>query len=428
VAAALIAAAVGVASRTAVHADPLDEFGFGSRGTAMAGALTAEARGAAAAHYNPAGTALARHPGVLLGYGLGAMGLELNGADARVLDARGGSFGLALPARVGEITTAFGFALYIPDQFLARIQLVPASEPHFVLLDNDPHRMVVEPSLSLRIGDVLALGAGVSIFTDAAGNGVTFDVGVVAGEKVGESALDVELPLRFAPHVGALYTPHERLRVGATYRGELGLDLALDILANVDVANVVTGDALVSVRAANYFTPRRVSVGVALEPLAELTLSAEAQWQDYSSHPGAVTDLRVLVNLDTAPPLVGGALPAAEFEDTITARVGAEWRLGGDRTRYAIRTGYAYIPTPVSEQTGLTSLADNDRHVMCAGLGVVLADWAPILTRPIGLHLGAQWHQLARQLTQKDPERYPGDAFSSAGRIVYLGSSLEVAF
>ena len=55
------------------------------------------------------------------------------------------------------------------------------------------------------------------------------------------------------------------MRGGITYRGALALDLALDILANVQIAGVVTGDALVSLRASTYFTPARVTGGLAVE-------------------------------------------------------------------------------------------------------------------------------------------------------------------
>src|SRR6185503_5992433 len=72
----------------------------------------------------------------------------------------------------------------------------------------------------------------------------------------------IELPVRAAPIVGIWAKPHPRVRAAATYRGELSLDLRLDILANVQVAGVVTGDALVSIRAANYYTPARATGGV----------------------------------------------------------------------------------------------------------------------------------------------------------------------
>lgn len=410
-------------------ADALDEFGFGARSAGMAGAFAAVGTGAEATHTNPAGVALAEHPEVMVGYGYGTLNLELSGRDAQVLDAHGSSVGIAFPVPLGRgVVAAFGLGLYLPDQFIARIQLVPPTEPHFILLDNDPHRIVLEPVVSLAIGERLAIGAGASLLADARGNGVTFNVGVVSGEKVGEAAADVELPVRAAPLVGVLFAPVPQVRAGAAYRGELSLDLALDILANVDVAGVVTGDALVSVRATNYYSPHRVTGGAAVDVTADLTLSGELTWAGWSGYPSGLADLRAIVALDITPPLARTETPPADFEDTLSGRVGAEARFGGPRTRYAVRGGYGYLPSPVPEQTGLTSFADNDRHVLALGAGVTLADWQPYLVRPIELGLAVQWQHLAHRLTLKDTETLPAEAFSSGGNILYVGTSMKVAF
>src|SRR6185437_12583620 len=164
-------------------------------------------------------------------------------------------------------------------QFLARIHLVPPTEPHFALLDNDVHRVVVEPVAAAAYRGKIAFGAGASILADAASRQIVFDVGVVAGQKLGEAALDIELPVRAAPLVGIWGKPHDRVRLAATYRGELSLDLRLDILANVQVA----GDALVSIRAANYFTPARATASAAVDVADDLTVAADVSYQRWSA-------------------------------------------------------------------------------------------------------------------------------------------------
>lgn len=409
-------------------ADPLDEFGTGSRIAGMGGAGSATGAGAEAVHLNPAGVSRAEYPEVLLGYGYGAMRLGLDGHDADVLDARGTSMGLAIPLPLGRLRPAFGVALYLPDQFIARIRLVPPTEPHFIRLDNDPHRVVIEPVLALGIGEQLSIGAGATLLGAARADGITFDVGVVAGEKVGESALDASLPIRAAPLAGILYAPHPRVRTALSYRGQLSLDVAIDILANVDVADVVAGDALVSIRASNYFTPQRVSAGVAVDPLADLTLSADVAWHDWSAYPAGVADLRVLVALDVTPPLVQTDVPPAGFHDVVELRAGAEYRAVDRRTHWALRGGLAWLPTPVPDQVGLTSFADNDRLLASLGGGITLADWSPFLTRPVDLDLALQWQHLSSRVTVKDATDFPGEPFSSAGNIFHLGGSMKVRF
>jgi hypothetical protein len=400
--AGLAVAVVAIISSTA-SADPLDEFGAGSRAAGMGGSYVASAEGADAAHHNPAGLALATNPSLLLGYGYGAMQLSINGRDADVLNAHGATIGAALPLKLSDdITVAAGLGLYLPDQFIARVQLIPPTEPHFILLDNDPHRLVIEPVVAIKLGRYAALGAGVSMLGDARGDGITFNVGVIA--------------------------PTPRVRAGFMYRGELSLDLALDIVSNVDVAGVVTGDVLVSIRASNYFTPQRATGGLAVDVLPDLTLSGQLSWVNWEAYPSGVADLSVLLSLDLSPPLVQTDQPPAGFTDTYEARFGAEYRFGGPRTKFAARSGYAYLPTPVPNQVGLTSFADNDRHVVALGFGVTLADYAPLLTRPIDLSLGLQWHHLQKRMTVKDAMQFPGEAFSSAGDLFHIGTSMKVDF
>lgn len=409
-------------------ADPLDTFGFGARSSGMAGATTADSTGAAAAHVNPAAVALAPHPELTLGWGYGRMALDIDGRDAQVLDARGTDVGIAIPVRHGEIWTAFGLALHLPDQFIARIQLVPATEPHFALLDNDVHRIVVEPVFAIRPTRWLAIGGGVSLLADAAGNGIRFDVGVEGGEKVGESALDVSLPTRITPLLGVLVKPHPRVRIGASYRGALDLSLKLAILADVDVAGVVSGDVLIDVRALNYYTPRRVTGGVAVDVTEELTLTADLSWLEWSAFDAGVPDVRVLLTLGISPPLVDTMFPRQPFEDILVPRAGVEWTVPAGRTDLAFRAGWALEPSPVPAQTGLTSFADNDRHVFAVGAGITFRAFQPILTRPISIDLGLQWHHLRDKLTIKDQEMFPGEAFSSGGDIVRGGVTTSVYF
>ncbi len=418
--------AIGSVAPVAAVADPLDQFGFGSAAGGAAGARTATATGAEAAHHNPAGIALAVEPAVMVGWGYGAMRLQLDGRPADVLDAHGTTLGLAVPVQLTDtVRVGAGLALYLPDPFLARVSLLPLTEPSFVLLANDAHRVVVEPVAGLAYADKLGIGIGASILADARSRQLVFDVGVVGGEKVGEAALDVDLPLRAAPLLGLWLRPHPRVRAGLTWRGELSLDLALDIRANVEVAGVVTGDVLVSLRARNYFTPGRLTGGLAIDVAPGLTVAADVAWNRWSAYPPP-PDLSVLIALDLTPPLVATDRPPADFHDTVDVRVGGEHRQAGG-LGLALRGGVGYLPSPVPDQTGLTSYADGDRVEVSAGAGVRLG-WAPIFVHPIDVDVALQWQHLAGRLTVKDAGVAPGQAFSSGGDVIHAGVTSTVRF
>jgi long-chain fatty acid transport protein len=415
---------VALLARTA-GADPLDTFGFGARGSAMAGAQAADARGAAAVHANPAGVALAEHAQIAIGWSYGHLALTLNGSSAELLDAHGSDIGVSFPIRAGAVRMGFGLALYLPDQFVGRVQIIPATEPHFILLDNDVQRLVVEPVFAVSPAPWLSLGVGFSLLSDVSG-GIGFNVGVVGGQPRGDANVDVTLPTRVAPLAGVLVMPHPRVRLGASFRDEVDLSLRLGILADVDVAGVVTGDALIDVRAVNYFTPRRVTGAVSVDVTPELTVAGEVAWLDWSSFHGGAPDVRILVALGITPPLVSTLFPADSFHDSFVARLGAELRTrSGDRD-LALRAGYSFEPSPVPAQVGLTSFADNDRHMVSVGGGIRLPAFQPILSHPVSFDLAVQWHHLRERLTIKDQNTFPGQAFSSGGNILRGSFTMSV--
>lgn len=403
------------------HADPLDEIGLGAAASAMANSRGALATGAEATHNNPAGIARITRAEVLAGWQYSHQRLELDGHDAGVLDAHGTSLALAVPFAIGDVHLATGTALYLPDQYLARIQLTPIGEPHFVRFEQ-AQRIVVEPVAAVAFGNV-AIGAGASLLADAHSNDLTFDVGVVSGQKQGRANVDVALPVRAAPLVGAWWRPSRFVELGATFRGELSIDLSLDITANVLVPSVVTGDVTVALRSVSNYSPMRAALATAVHPREDFTIAAELGFERWSALGSGVPDLRVLVALDLAPPTVSTMPPPANFKNIVTSRLGAEWQTGAWR----LRAGAAYLPSPVPAQTGLTSFADGARTLASLGAGVRIAP-NEILLRPIDIDIGLGWQHIAHELVKKDMAEVPGGAFSSGGDVVSANLTSTVRF
>ena len=422
--------ALAVASPAA--ADPLATFGAGARAAGMAGAMVAEVSGWAGAVYNPAGVARTADVEAAVGWGYGVTRLQINGSGAGVTSPHGTTLGLDVPVALGPLRVAFGLALYLPDQFLARIATAPAAEPRFLLLADEPDRIVVSPVLAVRLGRWLSVGGGATLLADAAGSGLDFQVGVVGGEKVGSAALDVSLPTRGAPLLGVLVEPRPWLRAGLMYRGALDLRVRLDILAHVNVVDAVTGDALIALRAARLYTPQRVAFGLAADVLPSLTLAAELAWENWSAEGGGVPDLRLLVALSASPSLVQAQFPLDNFRDVWIPRLGLEYRRrAGRHLALAGRLGYAFQRSPVPDQVGLTSYADNDRHLVAVGAGLAIEPWgrfAAVLPKPLRLDVALGWQELVPRTTAKDPSVLPGSGFTSGGRIVHLMATLEARF
>lgn len=427
-----LAAGLALLSTGNARGDAFDRFGFGARAEALGGAMVAEASGVEAAFYNPAGVPRTERVQALLGYGYGFTRLRLDGQDARVTSPHGTTLGLAVPIELGALRAAFGLALYLPDQYLARIQVTPPLQPHFVILGNEAQRLIVQPSLSLR-WRWLSVGAGVTVLADALGNGVQFDVGLQdpgdGGKQVGRGTLDVALPLRVAPVVGAQAQPLPWLRFGVMWRGKLDLRVKLDVAAHVDVAGAVQGDALISLAAVDHYMPQQLTLGLAADLLPSLTATAQLTWLDWSAFDGGIPELKLRLAFGITPSLPTEDLAALRFHDVWQPRLGVEWhrRVGPD-IGLAARLGLSYQRSPVPDQIGATSFADNDTVLVATGAGIELPSLGALLARPLRLDLAFGWHELLPRGVVKDPALSPGRGFTSDGRILHLSASLGFTF
>ena len=152
-------------------------------------------------------------------------------------------------------------------------------------------------------------------------------------------------------------------------------------------------------------------------------------WVNWGAFDGGLPDLKLKLALSVAPPIVAAVLPSERFRDVWVPRLGLEYRRAvSSRVRIAGRVGYAFERSPVPDQTGVTSFADNDRSVIGFGAGVALAKLQPLLDGPLSLDIAVGWHELHPRSTVKDPSLFPGTSFTSEGRLVHLTATLEARF
>ena len=202
----LIALAL-VAVAGPARANPLDAFGFGARGPAMANAVAAATEDASANYYNPAGLVRGNNLHIDVAYRAAVPHLQINGRDLGVDDSRGISVGLAAPGRLGPIRFAFGASLWLPDQRLTRVRSISFDQPRFVYYDNRQQRLVLSANLAVQIVRGLYVGAGFTFMSRT--TGTVYLKGNIAVGNPDESALvtniDVDLVAIRYPQAGLLW-------------------------------------------------------------------------------------------------------------------------------------------------------------------------------------------------------------------------------
>lgn len=349
-------------------ASPVEVFGFGSRHAGRGGAVSATVTDFAAGYYNPAGLGLGR--GKRLSFGTVGARSNLRVDDERVdlSEPIGFIVGVSAPAPLGgplENLLHVGIGLYVLPRTVTRIIARFPDEPFFPYYDNRTQRVVVLPTVAVRVRPELSFGVGVNVLATLDGR-VSASEGATRGL---EARVDEQIPPVARINAGALWRPMPGLGVALAFRQEFSIPFAT--VAETEVA----GEPIdLDIRAFGLYTPMQVVGGVSYaRGPGEIAL--DLTWGNWSAYPGPYVEVR------SELPLVGplaGVLPEVPYRDTLGITIGGEVSVG---PMWALRGGYGFESSPIpATQTGVTNLLDGPKHRVSAGAGVVLP-WGPRTVR-----------------------------------------------
>lgn len=391
----MLALSAGVA-----WADQFDLYGYGPRAVAMSGAMTAEANDYTAVFYNPA--LLVRRKEINFGFHVqwNHFASEVQRKDlASTLDCKycqppdsaGGAVGLLFPL-AGKVKNhlALGLGVHLPSASMARVFAPDPARPYWYQYTSNPERLVMHLGAGIRITDELQLGAGLQVLADLVGNGADVRVDVFS-KTIMRREIDSGLTPRMSPVVGIGFQPLKNLRFGVNWRAEM--KLVYDIPANVELDGI--GKLAMRVSGIAHYTPHNVRAGMAWDPTENFTVTADAEWMNWSAAPSPYTDLTIDISGATLTALgldkaldMQSAKQAPGFSDTLSGRMGFEYRLS---ERFAARAGLSYRPTMIPKQNVEgTNLLDGTTVGGSAGVGFNFPDPLEIFAHPVTIDLAVQ--------------------------------------
>ncbi len=443
--------ALALASAPA-RANPLDAFGFGSRETAMGGAVAADVRDFTAGYYNPAGLALAHGFEFSVGYFRADHSLSMNGHDNGVDPVRGLVAGGVVPGKLFGIPFAVGIGIHMPDDRLARVRALAQDQPRWEMYDNRNQRLwfgvnlAVSPTPWLQLGGGLTLMAATLAQLDISGD---FDLLKPYSSSL-RHQVDANLLLVAYPQFGARVEVSKDLAFALVYRGQFQMDL--NVAAQVH-AGAATGPAQGATQSdlttvglglqtdtIDSYLPQQVVLGTSWRITDDLHANVDVTWVDWSAYIPPVT--RISTQLDIPPPKGGwpsGIQPPSQpapivilpiqIVDRFVPHVGVEWRaVARSSWEGFVRGGYEYDKSPIGPQTGPTNYVDADRHVISTGLGVRLLHPAAVLPGDVRFDVHGQLSVLPTiTVTKEDPADLVGN-YTAGGHIWNFGATGTVGF
>ncbi len=419
-----------------------DLLGCTSKGAAVGPAMVAMDGDAASLYYNPAALAEVNDVLISLSYLYADQALSIDGKDTDVDSQSGLVIGVVVPARSRRVKGSGGALFFIPDKRLARYLLMPKDRPRFVLYSNDAQRMVALFPVAVELAPWLAVGAGVSLLVDMTG-----EQRIYVSEQwrnipsVGSHSEDFRPT--FAPYGGLLFKYKDRMRVGLCYAEKSEFNVRITpvvMLPDMYVYETMPVPLIRQTRIdaigeqASHFSPGQLTVGAALRLWPTFKIAGSLSWVRWSQYKEYTP--RVQLKL-TGPPgnladwvtIIEFPIPPPEFRDILVPTFGLEYRaLSSRHVDLDVRCGYAYRPTPVRAQTGVTNFVDSDEHVPSWGVGVTIKDVFRVVTKPVSLDAHAQYHILTRRKTVKANPADPFGDYEAKGRILNVGATITVRF
>lgn len=431
-------AAVLAPARVAM-ATPLS--GTGARDVALAQSDLADADPASSAATNPAN---AHEPGtrVLLSYGYISSDLEISGHDAGVPDITGFDLGVQAGFDLGGgLQLGGALVAYLPDAALARISFRRGSAPYYPIYEAAPQRTRANFAVGLGYGN-FSLGLGAGIVTDVGGDGVTMRLGEDERGTVADGEIRVALPLAPSPF-GALGYRFDDSSLALKVQGPTAIDLEVKTTANVSIeANPLNGRTEVFISGTSGYEPLTVTGAADFGVTRRLRFFGALEYARWSAAPSpeAWIDLEVALQVTPETRIVHFVLP--RFRDTLSPRLGVELGLFGepqvvrvsdgstaeapkDNSRLRLRAGWAYVPSPVPNQTGFTSYADADRHTLSLGGGV---DFGRVLGVGVKADAAFALSMLSERTFSKPSPSLPNSLYTASGNFLTGALSLTAAW
>lgn len=150
-------------------------------------------------------------------------------------------------------------------------------------------------------------------------------------------------------NLGIAWDPVEGQRLSLTYRSQMQIDYEGDFEINGAKAGPFETEVKL---------PNIVGVGYGFELSERVQIEALVEWLQWS-----LNDSQKLVAGVPAPDLENN------WDDTFTFGLGGSWQA---LDSLVVRAGYAFIPTPIPDETITPLLPDADRHAISFGLGYTL--------------------------------------------------------
>jgi long-chain fatty acid transport protein len=339
----------------------------GAKASAMGTAFVAVADDPSAIVYNPAG--LTQLTGTRF-YGGGTLVVPSTTYDSPAGDREATAFQAFAPAQLyatsdfGIKNINFGLGLYSPFGIGGR-RWDRNGATRYRSIESMIATLWVNPTVAYQILPTVSIGIGLQYMLSQTKTARMIDQSQFG---VGDASFRLKATGDgWGYNVGLLFRPLDRISLGFSYRSGVNVDHTgnLRLRGIAPVAQGLFGGAGFDtrVRIESSF-PDIVGFGISFRPDSALTLALDVEQVRWSSFRTLGIDLR----REVPAAGVSDAMVPLAWRNVWTIKCGTDYRLN---EQWALRGGYAYVPSPVPESSLDPGNPDATQHNLSIGVGYI---------------------------------------------------------
>jgi long-chain fatty acid transport protein len=221
------------------------------------------------------------------------------------------------------------------------------------------------PTVAFKLSESIAIGVGADIYYSTLKFKQNYPWGELGIPPIfydeGNGNAEVEADgYGFGGNAAITWNVTDRQRLALTYRSEVKVEYKGDFDINTVGPTPPGGDPAFDATSSDFSLdikyPTILGVGYGMALTDTIRLEANLEWLEWSANDTQTADLGVN-GTQSAP---------QKWDNTFTIAVGGDWQFASG---WVARAGYAFIETPIPDETIAPVLPDADRHVLSIGLG-----------------------------------------------------------
>lgn len=239
----------------------------------------------------------------------------------------------------------------------------------YVATENAIGTVVLNPVLAAKLQPTLSVAVGLNYM-----RALNIAHNAVAQTAAGAADAHMETEAQgsgWGYNLGLLWQPQDSLSLGLAYRSGIRVNQTgtLTLMGIAPAAQPLFGGS--SFQTAIYSRidfPEMFTVGVAYRPSERWVIGIDVEWVGWSSFQSVQVDL---ANEVPAAGLTDMSVPQ-NWHDAEAYKIGVDYKIND---QFSVRAGYAFLNTPVPEETLTAANPDANQHNVSIGLGWHRGQW-----------------------------------------------------